>query len=59
MKGSYFHDNNEGHFSCQNVPELHGLLVLPLMSRRITVVTVSVKTTEVVQEILNMNVSDH
>lgn len=41
---SYFHDNNEGHFGCQDVPELHGVSVLVLVAWRVPVVTVSVQT---------------
>lgn len=38
---SHLHDNDESHLSSQDVPEMHGVRVLPLMARRVTVVAVS------------------
>lgn len=48
---SYFHDDNEGHFGCQDVPELHGVSVLLLVAWRVTVITVSVRN-NIIQSIM-------
>lgn len=37
---AYLHDNDEGQFGCQDVPELHSVGVLPLVAWRVAVVTV-------------------
>lgn len=40
---TYLHDDDEGHLGCQDVPELHGGSVLPLMARRVAVVPISAR----------------
>lgn len=40
---TYFHDNNKRQFSCQNMPELHGVSVLLLVAWRVAVVIISVQ----------------
>ena len=37
---SYFHNDDEGHFGCKDVPELHGMSILPLVARGEAVVTI-------------------
>lgn len=39
----YLHDNNESHLGSQNMPELHGVGVLLLVSRRVAVITIPTK----------------